>query len=175
MPPAACRKVGRQPAESRSCHCHTRVEFHTKLFRWLRMWAIHGVLSCLNGTCCAGISWIAVWPQWGEVHDTKSGSEHQEVTIGTVFMFFLVYINWCLFSQDLWQCDSFLQLPVTQRLPLVILTSGQSNQFEWWKDVQVLIRSSTAALYNNRWSTSSAGLRGACSVWRMDSMVSMLF
>lgn len=47
------------------------------------------------------------------------------------------YVEWLIISvvlcaPDLRVCDLFLELPVKQRLPLVILTSGQSNHSEWW-------------------------------------------
>lgn len=45
------------------------------------------------------------------------------------------YVEWMIISvvlcaPDLRVCDLFLELPVKQRLPLVILTSGQSNHSE---------------------------------------------
>lgn len=48
-------------------------------------------------------------------------------------------ISAALCSQDPKVCDLFLEAPVKQRLPLVILTSGQSNQSEWWWGGHVLI------------------------------------
>ncbi len=54
------------------------------------------------------------------------------------------YMKWMIisavpFSPDLRVRDLFLEPPVKQRLPLVILTSGQSNQSEWWWGGDMLI------------------------------------
>lgn len=44
-----------------------------------------------------------------------------------------------LCSQDQGVCDLFPEASVKQRLPLVILTSSQSNQSEWWWGGHMLI------------------------------------
>lgn len=54
------------------------------------------------------------------------------------------YMKWMIISvvlctPDLRVRDLFLEPPVKQRLPLVILTHSQSNQPEWWRGGHMLI------------------------------------
>lgn len=48
-------------------------------------------------------------------------------------------ISAVLCSPDLRVCDLFLEPHVKQRLPLVILSSSQSNQPEWWQGRHMVI------------------------------------